>query len=208
MANKSWLTYFAFVLIQLLIAFYSQNYLLTDDLYRLIIGAQMSDRQFGDYLEFVHKLQWVGYLFIPLALLLRISFAWLCLKAGSFVTERFTQVAFWKICVQAEMVFAIGAVAGLLYTILFVKVETMQQLSINPFSLELLVSQSVPKWTSYFFNTLNIFELGYILFLAYQLAAESKKQFLPSLRFVASAYLPGLAFWVILITYLSVVFQS
>jgi hypothetical protein len=193
--------------ILVLVSFYSQTFILTDDLYRLIAGSQMTDRQFDDYLEFVHKWQWVSYLFIPLALLLRISFAWICLKAGSFISERFTDVAFWKICIQAEVVFAVGAVAGLLYTEFFVDVETLEQLSVNPFSLQVFVSDSVPKWGSYFFNTLNIFELGYVLVLAYLIAEEAKSKVIPSLKFVASTYLPGLTLWVLLVSYLSVVFQ-
>ncbi|MCG9900815.1 MAG: hypothetical protein MH132_12490 [Hydrotalea sp.] len=199
--------FLSIILIQCLIAFYSQTYLLTDDLYRLIVGSRMSERQFDDYLEFLHKWQWISYLFIPLALLLRICFTLICLKAGSFITERFTSVSFWKIALQAEIVFAVGAVAGLLYTEFFVDVETLEQLSINPFSLQVFVSDSVPKWSSYFFNTLNIFELSYILFLAYLITKESKKKFLPSLKFVTSTYLPGLALWMLLVSYLSVVFQ-
>lgn len=207
MRNSLWWPFLGFLLIQFLIAFYSQTYLLTDDLYRLILGSQMTDRQFDDYLEFVHKWQWVSYLFIPLALLLRISFTWVCLKAGSFISEQFTDAAFWKICIQAEIVFAVGAVAGLLYTEFFVNVESLEQLSVNPFSLQVFVSNYVPKWSNYFFNTLNIFELGYVFVLAYLIAEEAKSKVLPSLKFVASTYLPGLALWVLLVSYLSVVFQ-
>lgn len=108
---------------------------------------------------------------------------------------------------QAEIVFAVGAVAGLLYTEFFVDVETMEQLSVNPFSLQVFVSDSLPKWSNYFFNTINVFELGYVLVLAYLIAEESKSKVLPSLKFVASTYLPGLALWVLLVSYLSVVFQ-
>lgn len=167
----------------------------------------MSERQFVDYMEFMHKWQWLSYLFIPVALLLRICFTWLCLKAGSFVTDSYTDSSFWKICIQAEIIFAIGSVAGLLYTEFFVDVESIEQLSIKPFSLQVLLSQSVPKWSNYFFNTINLFELGYVLFMAYLLASASKNTFIPSLKFVASTYFPGLALWVLLVTYSSVVFQ-
>ncbi len=207
MRNSTWLPFLGFVVIQLLIAIYSQSYLLTDDLYRLIVGGQMSDQQFADYMAFVHRLQWVGYLFIPISLLLRISFAWLCLKVASFFSERFTHAAFWKICVQAEIIFTIAAVIGLIYTQLFIKQGNLDQLSTNPFSIRLLVTHNLPKWSNYFLNTLNLFELTYIMFLAFQLATESKKKFLSTLRFVAAAYLPGLALWVLLVTYLCVVFQ-
>ncbi len=167
----------------------------------------MTDRQFDDYLEFIYKWQWVSYLFIPFALLLRICFTWLCLKAGSYVSERYDSISFWKIAIQAEVIFAIGAVAGLLYTEFFVNIESLEQLSVNPFSLQVFTGESMPKWSSFFFNTLNVFELVYILFLAYLIMEESKKSFLPSLKFVATTYLPGLALWIILVTYISVVFQ-
>jgi len=195
------------LIVQLLIVIYNQTYLLTDDLYRLIIGAQMTDRQFEDYLNFVHKWQWINYLLIPVALMLRISFAWICLKAGSFISERYDSVSFWNIAIQAEVIFAVGALAGLLYTEFFVEVQSLEQLSVNPFSLHVFTVDSTPKWSSYFFNTLNLFELGYVLFLAYLIMEESKNSFLPSLKFVATTYLPGLALWVLAVSYLSVVFQ-
>lgn len=149
----------------------------------------------------------VAYLFIIPVVIIRAVFSWVCLKSGSFITERFTEAAFWKICIQAEIVFAIGAVAGLLYTEFFVDVETLEQLSINPFSLQIFTADSMPKWSSYFFNTLNIFEIGYVFVLAYLIAEEAKSKVLPTLKFVASTYLPGLALWVMLVSYLSVVFQ-
>lgn len=207
MRNSTLLIFTALTLFQLLITYYSNTYILTDDMYRLIVGTQMTDRQFDNYLEFVHKWKWVSYLFIPMVLLLRICFAWICLKAGSFISERFTDTAFWKICIQGEIVFAVGAVAGLLYTEFFVDVETLEQLSVNPFSLQVIVSGSVPKWSSYCFNTLNIFELSYLFVLAYHIAEEEKSSVFSSLRFVASSYLPGLGLWILLVSYLSVVFQ-
>lgn len=195
------------LLINYLINFYSQTYLLSDDLYRILIGSQMNDQQFDDYLEFLHKWQWVSYLFIPLGLLLRICFTWICLKAGSFISERYDSVSFWNIAIQAEVIFAVGALAGLLYTEFFVEVQSLEQLSVNPFSLQVFTFNSMPKWSAYFFNTLNIFELGYSLYLAYLLLEESKESFLSSLKFVATTYLPGLALWVLIVSYLSVVFQ-
>ncbi len=143
MRNTTLQYFLCFLIIQLLIAFYSQTYLLTDDLLRFLIGSQMTHRQFEEYLELIRKWQWVSYFLIPIALLLRISFAWLCLKAGSFITEQFTQTSFWKICIQAEIVFAIGAVAGIVYTELFVDVEAIEQLSNNPFSLQIFVFKNI-----------------------------------------------------------------
>lgn len=145
--NSLWWPFLCFLLIQLLIAFYSQTYFLTDDLYHLIIGSEINKRQFDEYLEFVRKWQWVSYLIIPISLLLHISFAWICLKTGSFVNEKFIDAPFWKICIYAELVFAIGSVATLLYTEFFSEVRNLEQLSINPFSLQVFMGSSLPPWT-------------------------------------------------------------
>jgi hypothetical protein len=112
-----------------------------------------------------------------------------------------------EICIQAEIVFTVGSFAGLLYTEFFANAQTIKQLYVNPFSLLIFFSESVPKWTNYFFNTLNIFEFGYVLLLAYIIAKKSENSTISSLKFVSSTYLPGLALWVLLLSYLSVVFQ-
>ncbi len=194
-------------IIYFLVAFYNHEFILTDNFINSALGYNLTSNNIKDSIDFVRKWQWISYLFIPLVLLLRITFTWICLKAGSFITDRFTETSFWKIAIQAEIVFAFGAVAGLFYTEFFVDVETLEQLSVNPFSLQVFVSDSVPKWSLYFFNTLNIFEFGYVFVLAYLIAEEAKSKVLPSLKFVASTYLPGLALWVLLVSYLSVVFQ-
>jgi hypothetical protein len=173
----------------------------------MLIGSKMTERQLEDYLELIRKWYWVSYLFIPIMLLLRISFAWLCLKVGSFITESFNDSSFWKICIQAEIVFAVGSVTSLLYTELFIDVETLEQLSVNPFSLQVFASSSMPKWCAYFFNTLNIFEVCYVAFLAYLISEESKKTFMSTLKFVTTSYLPALMLWVLFVSYFSLIFQ-
>ncbi len=76
MRNSTLLIFTALTLFQLLITYYSNTYILTDDMYRLIVGTQMTDRQFDNYLEFVHKWKWVSYLFIPHGI---IEITWLTL---------------------------------------------------------------------------------------------------------------------------------
>lgn len=137
----SGLIYFScYLIIQFIITFYSQTYILTDDLYRLVIGSKMNDRQLDDYLEFIHKLKWISYLFIPLALILRICFTWICLKAGSYITETFSSTSFWNICIQGEIIFTVGTVVGLIYTAIFIDATTLEELTVNPFSLQVFAS--------------------------------------------------------------------
>ena len=207
MFQKSSIALIPIIFIYLLITYYNQTFIITDELYWNSYGWQLSNKQFNDYLTFSKKWQWVGYLFVPVAIIIRLSFVWICLKVGSFFREDIFSVSFWRICIQAEVVFVVGAVAGLLYSEFFVDIKTLEQLSVNQFSMQAIVSDIAPKWSSYIFNTLNIFEFGYVFVLAYLIKEESKIKFLPSLNFVASTYLPGLALWVLLVSYLSVVFQ-
>lgn len=190
-----------------LIIYYYQTFVVTSELFYLSLYKTLSVSQIEKIIEYHSKWKLLSFMLVPISILVRASFTWVCLMSGSFISERFTNVFFWKITIQAELVFALGSLTGLLYTEFFMNLESLEQLSENPFSLQVFISDSVPKWSNYMFNTLNIFELGYILFLSYLLAKESKKKFLPSLKFVASTYLPGLALWLLLVSYLSVVFQ-
>lgn len=190
-----------------LIIYYYQTFVVTSELFYLSLYKTLSVGQIEKIIEYHSKWKLLSFMLVPISILVRASFTWVCLMSGSFISERFTNVFFWKITIQAELVFALGSLTGLLYTEFFMNLESLEQLSENPFSLQVFISDSVPKWSNYMFNTLNIFELGYILFLSYLLAKESKKKFLPSLKFVASTYLPGLALWLLLVSYLSVVFQ-
>lgn len=190
-----------------LIIYYYQTFVVTSELFYLSLYKTLSVDQIEKIIEYHSKWKLLSFMLVPISILVRASFTWVCLMSGSFISERFTNVFFWKITIQAELVFALGSLTGLLYTEFFMNLESLEQLSENPFSLQVFISDSVPKWSNYMFNTLNIFELGYILFLSYLLAKESKKKFLPSLKFVASTYLPGLALWLLLVSYLSVVFQ-
>lgn len=199
--------FFVLCFIVSLINFYSQTYLITDDLYLMVIGGQMTIRQFEDYLLLLRKWQWVGYIAIPIALLLRISFSWFCFKSGSFLTDSFTEVPFWNICIQAELVFIIGAVVTLLYNEFFVDIQSLEQLSTNPFSLNVFAGENFPSWGKYFLNTLNAFEVFYVISLAYLIGTESRKPFRESFKFVSITYLPGLALWIMLVSYLSIFFQ-
>jgi hypothetical protein len=73
MQKSSLSIFIGLLIIQLSVSYYNKTFILTDDVYRLIVGTQMSDRQFADYLQFVQKWQWLSYLFIPLAILMRIA---------------------------------------------------------------------------------------------------------------------------------------
>jgi hypothetical protein len=194
-------------IIYLLLIYYQQTFILTEELYYNSFGNKLTEEQIRRLIGTVPKWDYLSYFLIPITILLRVSYTWICLKVGSFITQPLPISGLWKISMQAEIVFAVGAFIVLLYTEFFTSLETLEQLSLNPFSLQVLLPKSLPTWSNYFFNTINLFELGYVLFLAYLLASASKKTFISSLKFVASTYLPGLALWVLLVTYMSVVFQ-
>lgn len=203
--NLSLRYFFVFCLVQIVIAFYSQNYLFTDEFYRIAFTAQMSDRQIEDYIDFSRKWQWLRYAFVPIALLIRITFGWLLLTLASFISGKFSAINLWRLCVQAELIFAIGGVLTLVYFELFAQAQSIEQFSVVPFSLSMLLDSGIPRWSSYLTNTINLFEVGYVLYLGSLLASASGHTYQSSLRFVASGYLPGLAIWIVVVTYLLVV---
>jgi hypothetical protein len=141
-------------------------------------------------------------------ILLRISFTWICLKFGSFFIEDFSQAPIWKISLWGEVIFAIGAVVVTFYSDFISRPTTLEQISVNPFSLMAILGKGMPKWSQYFFNTINLFEIIYVFSLAYFLSKKASKSFQKSIIFVASTYLPGITVWILVITYISILFNS
>lgn len=192
----------------LLAVYYQQNFILTEHLYYRSFSNKLTEEQIQRMFKSSTKWDILAYLIIPIPIILRATYTWFCLRVGSFIKEKFSASNFWNICIQGELIFALGVVSILLYSEFFSNIKTIDQLTIHPFSVQAFVVRTIPAWSNYFFYTLNLFELLYILFIAYLLAKESKINFFDCLKFVTISYLPGLLIWILFVSYLSVIFQS
>ena len=166
----------------------------------------MATERITKMVEQSHKWQWLGYLFIPIVVLIRVGFTTVCLYSGCFVANlklRFREL--FKVSLLADFVFVAAGVAKLVILIFFKEVNTLDDLQFQPLSLiQLFGKDSVDALLVYPMSLLNVFEVLYWLALAWLLTGVIEKPMSSTLKTVATSYGSGLLLWVLFVMFLTV----
>lgn len=155
--------------------------------------------------ELSRKWQWIGFVLIPIIVLLRVFYTSVVLYTGVIFADlkvRFGKII--KVALLADFVYILSGLAKLVILIFFKEISTLEDLQFQPFSvMELLDRHNVDQLFIYPLNLLNVFELAYILALAwlvYIILNKSKEgqpvKFMQSLKLVIASYGSSLLFWV------------
>jgi hypothetical protein len=201
------LKYFIILVILNSILAFSIGYLfVSEGIYYQSFGEQLAVDRIAKIIEFSQKWQWIGYLFIPIIVVIRVSFTSICLYIGCFLGN--SQVRFkelFKVSLLADFVFVLAGIAKLSILIFFKDVGTLEDLQFQPLSfLELFPRNSVDKLFIYPFSLISVFELLYWLVLAWLLSGLLEKPFDNAMVRVASSYGTGLLLWVLFVMFLTV----
>ncbi len=202
----SGLYFFVITIISILISF-SLNYLfLFDSIYFQSFGEKLATDRITKIIEQSHKWQWLGYLFIPIVVLLRVSFTTICLYTGFFLANfkvRFKDL--FKVALLADFVFVLAGIVKLVILIFFKEVSTLNDIQFQPLSIiEVFDRTKVDAMLLYPLSLISVFELLYWLVLAWLLTGLVEKPFGNSLKTVATSYGTGLALWVLFVMFLTV----
>jgi hypothetical protein len=186
---------------------FSINYLfLSEGIFYQSFGEQLAVDRIDKLFKMSQKWEWLGYIFIPIIVLIRVSFTAICLYIGCFLTN--SQIRFrelFKVALLADFVFVLARIAKLVILIFFRDVGKLEDLQFQPLSfLELFPKNTVDKLFIYPFSLLSIFELLYWLALAWLLSGLLEKPFDNALVRVASSYGTGLLLWVLFVMFLTV----
>ena len=199
-------------IIYLLICFsvllvFAINYLfISEGLFYQSFGEQLAVSRIEKMFEMSQKWQWLGYIFIPIIVLARVSFTSICLYIGCLLANSPIQFReLFKVALLADFVFVLAGIAKLVILIFFRDVSKLEDLQFQPLSfLELFPRNSVDKLFVYPFSLLSVFELLYWLVLAWLLSGLIEKPFENALKRVASSYGTGLLLWVLFVMFITV----
>lgn len=204
--QNGWKYYLLVVGISALMAF-SFNYLfISDGIYYQSFGEKLATDRIAKMIEQSQKWQWLGYVFIPIVVLIRVGFTATCLYTGLFVAElkvRFRDL--FKVALLADFVFGLALLLKLVLLIFFREVNTLTDLQFQPLSLmELFDKGSVDVLLVYPLSLISVFELLYWLALAWLLTEVIEKPLSSSLKTVASSYGTGLLLWGLFVMFITV----
>lgn len=186
---------------------FSMNFLfISDGIYYQSFGEKLATDRIAKIIEQSQKWQWIGYVFIPIVVFIRVGFTATCLYSGLFVVElkvRFRDL--FKVALLADFVFVAAGVAKLVILIFFKEVSMLEDLQFQPLSLmQLFDKGSVDALLVYPLSLLNAFEALYWLILAWLLTGMLEKPMGSALKTVAFSYGTGLLLWVLFVMFLTV----
>jgi hypothetical protein len=205
-----------------LFGFLNSYVLINEGLYFNNFAEQLSYEQIEEMLAQGKRWEWLGYVFIPIIYLIKLSLVAACLSVGVFVaTNRFEFRRLWGVALVAEFVFVVPIIVKILW---FTFVQTDYSLKDLQFfyplsALNFFDYKHLESWWVYPLQTLNVFEVVYWVLLAWGIKSLNQnvepllKETLPtelgtSLEIVLASYGVGLLLWVATVMFISVSYSA
>ena len=190
----------------LLFTYLSNKFIFTDSLYYYSLGNQFSADSITKYLSFKSKVEWLGYLTVPVIFLIKISLITVVLYTGTILSDiKVTFKKLFHVVLQAEFVFLFAFFIKIYWIYVFMSDVSVEKISFfQPLSiLNFFSIGEIPKWFVYPLQLLNLFEIAYMLLLADLLKKIIKRPFWKSVEFVLSTYGVGLLIWAVFVVFLT-----
>ena len=210
---KSWKLLLGIVGANLLILLASQTILINEIVFFNTFSEQFTYERSMELFHRMRSFAWVSYVVTPIMLLIKFSALSVLLYVGVFFNDlhkEITLTKIFKVVVVSEVAFVLASIIKLLWFIFFAGNYTLDDMSFfYPLSLINLFSRSeVASYWIYPLQTVNIFQLVYVLLLALGLSRISSIKREAADKVVLATYVPGIVVWVALIMFLSIDAQA
>ena len=183
---------------------YNFNFVTRDQLFYNSLGEQISMNGVKTVLELNKKFRWLSYAGVPVFLYLKWVLVATCLYIRLFFYDGETRfLSAMKVAAFAEIMLVFTVVIKLALLSFFIKPETLEQLqNFTPLSLYSVFKKSaVPFYFVYLLQSINLFELFYILFLSWGVKEITTLSFGKSIYYTFTSYGIGLLFWIVLVVF-------
>ena len=183
-----------------------QEFILSDTLYYNSFGEQMAYERIEEILTFQAKWKWMGYLFFPIFIGIKLTIVSLSLLGGSIWGDYrlgFKQI--WSVTLRAELIFGLAALLTPMYIYFFVELNVLEDLqSFHAFSLLAFFPAivDVNAWYVHPIKVINLFEILYWLGLILGMKYLTGKNVREMFCLVANSYGLGLLLWVLIMVFL------
>jgi hypothetical protein len=206
--NKFYL-FLAIVISNMLIMWLSKSTLINETVFYNTYSEQLSYDRSMELFESLKKYSWIGYVFIPIALIVKFSLISIIVYIGIFFCDSHDKISFrniFGVIIASEIVFLIAGLIKFLWFCFFMGNYDLNDLSFfYPLSLINIFSQSeVDRMWIFPLQVLNLFQLIYIMSLNLGLYIETGIQNSKVEKAVMLSYLSGLIFWIALIMFLTI----
>jgi hypothetical protein len=210
---KGWKLFSGVVLSNLLILYLSQTALVNEIVFFNTYSEQLTYDRAMELFNRMRSLVWVSYIITPVLLLLKFSAMSVLLYIGVFLNDLHKEITLgkiFKVVIVSELVFIAASITKLLWFTFFADNYILDDMSFfYPLSLINLFNRTeVATYWIYPLQTVNIFQLVYVLLLALGLSRISSIKKEAADKVVLATYVPGIVVWMALIMFLSIDAQA
>ncbi len=190
----------------LLLTYLSEAWIFTGEFYYRNLSTEISLYSIEGILETKERFWWVAYFVQILVILFKMLFAALCIFIGVVLSD--IEIAFKDLFKSVVITESIFIVSQFVYLVnLYVnRAELTFETTTNYFPLSMLSYlgvENVDPWLHYPLQTLNLFEIAYILCISWLLSKQWKPDFIESINIVLPSYGIGLLIWMVLVVFLT-----
>jgi hypothetical protein len=142
--------------------------------------------------------------FIPIFLLIKTTIIATILYIGLFFSNKDLKFKnLWDIVLKAEFIFLLIPIFKIIWFYFFQPNYNLEDIqNFYPLcALNIVGYKNLETWFLYPFQTLNLFELAYIIYLGYQVGKLTNTNTDNGLKLVAYSYAPALLLWVVTIMF-------
>ncbi len=169
------------------------------------LAENLTSDQIENFFNLQKKWQWVGYLFVPIFILLKTCIIATVVYIGTFFFSKndITFKNIWNCIIQAEFLFLFVPVLKIVWFYFFQTNYTLEDIQyFYPLSaLNITGYQGLDPWLIYPLQVLNLFELVYIVYLSYQIGQLTQTNTDNGLKIVGYSYVPALFLWVAVVMF-------
>lgn len=207
--EKGYLLFLSVITIYWLLNYVTNEFVLTDSLMYNSLYGQLPEQYIDSAIAFHRRWAWVSYAILPVILALKWLFISAFIATGSVFmgfNVRFRQI--FKITMVCEWLFVTVGVINFII-LLFSNAQSMEEIQgfnlVSTLSIGHLI-QGVEglQWLVAPLQSLNIFQLIFVIALALGVSVISNEKFGKSLTLVMKSYGAAFVIWIVLIAYISV----
>ena len=170
------------------------------------LSEQLTSEQVSHFFALQKKWQWIGYIFLPVLVLLKTLIIATILFIGLFffnIKLKFN--AIWNVVLNAEFIFLLVPVFKIIWFYFFKTTYTLEDVQyFLPLSaINIINYNDLETWFIYPFQVLNFFELAYVIYLGYQIGKLTNTNTDNGLKIVGFSYVPALLLWVSTVMFFS-----
>jgi len=197
------------VLANMLIMWLSKYILINDIVFYNTFSEQISYERSNALFENLMKYSWIGYVAMPFIFLVRFGLISIITYTGIFLCDLHEAISYKKVfgvVIASEIVFFLASLFKLLWFCFFAGNYDLNDLNFfYPLSLINLFNQAeLDKMWIFPLQSLNLFQIIYVLSLAYGIKVQSEIHLDKAEKAVLISYLPGLLIWVVFIMFFSI----